>query len=224
MLSSASLSHRIGYRFNDQRLLEQALTHRSASRKHNERLEFLGDALLNFLVAEALYQRMPGAQEGELTRWRANLVRRQTLAALARERGLGPQLQLGSGEIKTGGAERDSILADALEAVVGAVYLDGGLEACRGVVSRLFASHLFPMAGEKSTKDPKTRLQEAVQSQNLPLPNYAVLRVEGAAHERRFTVACQVSGVLEAVQGHGSSRRRAEQDAARKALALIEHE
>lgn len=220
---SPAASDRIGYRFSDERLLEQALTHRSASRRHNERLEFLGDAVLNFLVAEALYQRMPGAREGELTRWRANLVRRQTLATLARELALGRHLKLGRGAVKTRGAERDSILADAFEAVIGAVYLDGGLEACRAMVLRLFAPHFFPAPGEKSVKDPKTRLQETVQSQNLPLPTYAVLRVEGAAHEQRFTVACRVSGVMEAVQGCGSSRRRAEQDAASKALALIEH-
>lgn len=217
------VSDRLGYRFNKARLLDQALTHRSASRKHNERLEFLGDAVLNFLVAEGLYQRMPDAHEGELTRWRANLVRRQTLATLARELDLGQYLRLGSGEIKTRGAERDSILADALEAVIGAIYLDGGLEACRATVLRLFSSHLFPAPGEESVKDAKTRLQEAVQSQNLPLPRYAVLRVEGAAHQQRFTVVCEVCGVVEAVQGRGSSRRRAEQDAARKALAVIEH-
>lgn len=217
------VSDRLGYRFNKARLLDQALTHRSASRKHNERLEFLGDAVLNFLVAEGLYQRMPDAHEGELTRWRANLVRRQTLATLARELDLGQYLRLGSGEIKTRGAERDSILANALEAVIGAIYLDGGLEACRATVLRLFSSHLFPAPGEESVKDAKTRLQEAVQSQNLPLPRYAVLRVEGAAHQQRFTVVCEVCGVVEAVQGRGSSRRRAEQDAARKALAVIEH-
>ncbi len=182
----------------------------------------LGDAVLNFLVAEALYQQMPDACEGELTRWRANLVRRQTLATLARELQLGRHLRLGSGEIKTRGAERDSILADAFEAVIGAIYLDGGLAACRATVSRLFAPHFFPAPGEKSVKDPKTRLQEAVQSQNLPLPTYAVVSVEGAAHEQRFTVACEVSGVVEALRGCGSSRRRAEQDAARKVLAVLE--
>ncbi|MFZ0254639.1 MAG: ribonuclease III [Gammaproteobacteria bacterium] len=223
MQPSPAVNDRIGYRFSDDRLLERALTHRSASRKHNERLEFLGDAVLNFLIAEALYQHMPEAREGELTRWRASLVRRQTLATLARELALGRYLKLGSGEIKTRGAERDSILADAFEAVIGAVYLDGGLEACRAMVLQLFAPHFFPAPGEKSVKDPKTRLQEAVQSQNLPLPTYAVVHVEGAAHEQRFTVACQVSGVVEAVEGFGSSRRRAEQEAARKALALIEH-
>lgn len=223
MPAASIISDPVGYRFSDERLLVQALTHRSASRKHNERLEFLGDAILNFLIAEALYQHMPEAKEGELTRWRANLVRRQTLATLARQLALGRYLKLGSGEIKTKGAERDSILADAFEAVIGAVYLDGGLEACRSVVLRLFAPHFFPVPGERSVKDPKTRLQEAVQSKNLPLPSYAVLRVEGAAHAQRFTVACQVSGVVEAVEGFGSSRRRAEQEAARKALALIEH-
>nr|MBS0019995.1 ribonuclease III [Gammaproteobacteria bacterium] len=223
MQPSPAVDDRIGYRFSDERLLERALTHRSASRRHNERLEFLGDAVLNFLIADALYQHMPEAREGELTRWRANLVRRQTLAALARKLALGRHLKLGSGEIKTRGAERDSILADAFEAVIGAVYLDGGLEACRTMVLRLFAPHFFPAPGEKSVKDPKTRLQEAVQSQNLPLPTYAVVRVEGAAHEQRFTVACQVRGMVEAVEGFGSSRRRAEQEAARKALALIAH-
>jgi ribonuclease-3 len=220
---SSATGDRIRYRFSDERLLDQALTHRSASRRHNERLEFLGDAVLNFLVAEALYQRMPGAREGELTRWRANLVRRQTLATLARGLALGRHLKLGGGEIKTRGAERDSILADAFEAVIGAVYLDGGLEACRAMVLQLFAPHFLPAPEEKSVKDPKTRLQEAVQSRNLPLPTYAVLRVEGAAHEQRFTVTCRVSGVVKAVQGFGSSRRRAEQDAASKTLALLEH-
>lgn len=219
---AATLTARIGHRFRDTQLLEQALTHRSASSRHNERLEFLGDAILNFLIAEALFQRVPNAREGVLTRSRASLVRRQSLAEIARELNLGQHLKLGLGEIKTRGRERESLLADALEALIGAVYLDGGLEVCRDMVLRLFAVQLAGTSREQNLKDPKTHLQEAVQARNLPLPEYTVLRVEGAAHQRRFTVTCQISGLAQPTEGFGSSRRRAEQEAARKAIALLD--
>ncbi len=210
-----------GYRFSDQRLLERALTHRSASQDNNERLEFLGDAILNLLIAEALFQHFPVAREGELTRLRAALVRRETLAEVARDLGLGAFLRLGAGERKTGGRDRDSILADAFEAVVGAVYLDGDIQACRGCVLAVFGERLESIATLAAEKDPKTRLQEVLQARKLPLPAYAVTQVEGAAHEHSFTVECRISGVSEATVGLGSNRRGAEQEAARKALELI---
>jgi len=215
---------RIGHAFSDERLLERALTHRSATTAHNERLEFLGDAALNFIIAELLFRRFPEAREGSLTRLRAALVRRQTLAEVARELGLGDVLALGVGELKSGGRERESILANAVEAVIGAIYLDAGLDTCRERVETMFASRLERLrAREEARKDAKTRLQEFAQARRLPLPEYTVLHVEGSAHEHSFTVECRVAGVGEATIGRGSSRRGAEQDAARKALERIDH-
>ncbi len=213
---------RIGYSFQDETLLEEALSHRSATGRSYERLEFLGDAVLNFVIAEILFQRFPRAGEGQLTRLRARLVRRESLAELAREVGLGEYLRLGGGELKSGGRDRESILADALEAVVAAVYRDGGLEACRDTIERLFRGRIRSVSPEDASKDPKTRLQEHLQAMQRPLPEYTVVETSGAAHRRAFTVRCRVEGLVEEVVGHGSSRRRAEQDAATRALELLE--
>ncbi len=220
MLTSR-FSKRIGYTFLDQGLLEQAVTHRSAGSPHNERLEFLGDAILNFVIAEVLYQRFAEAREGELTRLRASLVKGTTLSALARELDLGAQLKLGSGELKSGGRGRDSILADAFEALVGAIYQDGGMEACRQFIGDAYEGALAAASLQRAGKDPKTRLQEWLQSRQMALPCYSVLAVEGDAHEQVFTVECRVDGVLVTTQGQGGSRRKAEQDAAEKALAQL---
>jgi len=216
------LQERLGYTFNDPDLLDQALTHRSVGSRNNERLEFLGDAILSFIVAELLYHAEPDAHEGRLTRLRAHLVRRETLARIARELELGDALRLGPGELKSGGRRRDSILADAFEGVIGAIYLDSGLASCRQVLDALYAERLIRAAQEVGLKDAKTRLQESLQGQGRALPQYAVVKLEGAAHDQSFTVECQVEGIPHPVKGTGSSRRKAEQDAASRALEALD--
>ncbi len=220
-MSTGRFSKRIGYEFSDQSLLEQALTHRSAGSPHNERLEFLGDAILNFVIAEELYRRFETAREGELTRLRASLVKGATLSGLARELDLGAQLRLGSGELKSGGRGRDSILADAFEALIGAIYQDGGMQPCRRFIGDAYETTLAAVTLQRATKDPKTRLQERLQSRQMALPDYAVLMVEGSAHDQVFTVECRVRENGVATQGQGSSRRKAEQAAAEKALGML---
>lgn len=216
------LQERLGHAFNDPDLLDQALTHRSCGAHNNERLEFLGDAILDFIVADLLFGGEPDAHEGRLTRLRAHLVRRETLALIARDVQLGETLRLGPGELKSGGRDRDSILADAFEAVVGAIYLDGGISSCRSVLETLYHDRLARATGERGLKDPKTRLQETLQGQGRGLPQYSVLSLEGAPHEQRFTVACLVEGIPDPVTGFGPSRRKAEQDAATKALEELD--
>ena len=210
------------HRFADAALLRQALTHRSAGSPHNERLEFLGDALLNLIVAEQLYQRWPRADEGAMTRARAELVRESTLARIARELGVGELLTLGPGEMKSGGHRRDSILADALEAVIAACYLDAGFDACRALVLSWHAPLLdaMPSPGHVG-KDPKTRLQEWLQARGRPLPVYASVSERGDEHDRIFEVSCTLSQPPMSAAGEGSSRRAAEQAAAEAVLALL---
>jgi len=209
---------KLAYAVRDAALFSSALTHRSVSGSNNERLEFLGDAVLNLLIAEQLYRDFPGASEGDLSRLRSRLVSGESLAQVAAALGLGEVLQLGSGELKTGGFRRKSILADALEALCGAIYLEGGLEAARGVVSALFSARIAALPAPESLKDAKTRLQEYVQAQGLALPTYAVERVEGAPHEHTFWVRCELGGLGRAAQGSGSTRRGAEQQAAARLL------
>ncbi len=220
-MSGAAGKLNIGYHFADGTLLEAALTHRSAGSINYERLEFLGDAILNFIIAEEIYQRFPQAREGELSRLRASLVKEETLAQLARDMQLGQHLILGQGELKSGGHRRASTLADALEALIGAVYLDGGFAACRGMVVSLYRERLDVASPSTDLKDPKTRLQEYLQSRRLPPPLYNVLEISGEAHAQIFQMECIVQG-RESTQGAGSSRRRAEQDAAEKMLKLLE--
>jgi len=215
------LSSRIDYTFSDEKLLALACTHRSAAVEHNERLEFLGDSILGFLVAEILYKRFPYASEGQLTRFRSKLVRRQTLAELARELELGQYMILGGGEIKSGGENRDSTLSNAFEAIIGAIYLDGGLDACHHSVVHIFGSRFDIVLEEDIGKDPKTRLQELVQGMHLPLPEYRVLKATGVDHQHWFTVECKVTLLPETTEGSGRSRRMAEQDAAHQALKRI---
>ena len=215
------LARLLGYVFHDATLLARALTHRSRSSQNYERLEFLGDSILSFVVADVLYDRYPQLSEGELTRLRATLVRRETLATIARELDLGDCLDLGGGELKSGGFDRDSILADALEAVFGAVYKDGGIEAVRGVVLHRYQSILNSIDPSSILKDPKTRLQEFLQRQSLATPTYSVLELSGEPHQMRFVVECRVPGLVEAVRGEGSSRRYAEQAAATRACELL---
>lgn len=217
------LARTLGYEPSRLELLEQALTHRSAGSVNNERLEFLGDALIGFVIAEALWTRFPGADEGSLSRMRASLVKRESLCRLARGLQLGDYLRLGAGELRTGGHARDSILADALEAVLGAVYLDVGFDAAREVVLKLFAPRLTQTDSERVGKDPKTRLQELLQSRKRPLPEYLVVSVDGDQHDQTFTVSCVLQDDSLSSHGVGTSRRRAEQAAAEQMLEQIEH-
>ena len=218
------LESRLSFAFCDRGLLNTALTHRSAGGRHNERLEFLGDALIGFFVAATLFERYPDSREGDLTRLRASLVRRDTLADLARQIGLGDHLRLGSGELKTGGRDRSSILANAFEALVGAIYLDAGYDTCREWLAETYSGRLSGIASGNVTKDSKTRLQEMLQGKALPLPDYRVVRTEGDAHQQCFTVACHVSGLQSPIEGTGSSRRKAEQAAAAKTLRKLDNE
>lgn len=212
-----------GHVFADPALLAQALTHRSAGSPHNERLEFLGDALVNQFIAEALYRHWPKADEGALTRARAELVRESALAGIARTLELGARLVLGPGEMKTGGHRRDSILADALEALVAAIYLDAGFDACRTAVLPWFAPLIAALPPpNKVGKDAKTRLQEWLQGRQHPLPVYALLHEGGEDHARIFRVSCTLAVPALRTEGEGSSRRAAEQQAAEAALKDIE--
>jgi len=216
------LEHELGYRFKDEALLARALTHRSAGGQHNERLEFLGDAALSLMVADALYERLPDAPEGHLSRLRASLVRRSSLAQIARALGFPQRLRLGPGELKSGGFRRDSILSNALEAVLGAIYLDGGLEALRPVALRLYGSRLDELPPHEDLKDPKTLLQERLQARGMPLPQYRLEAVEGEDHRQRFTICCEIEGMASGATGSGGSRRSAEQAAAARMLAQLD--
>jgi ribonuclease-3 len=211
-----------GHAFSDPGLLRQALRHRSAGAPHNERMEFLGDALVNLIVAEALHARWPRADEGALTRARAALVRESALAEVARSLGLGEALELGPGELKTGGHRRDSILADALEALVAAVHLDAGFETCRTLVLAWFEPALAALLVGKVEKDPKTRLQEWLQGRQLGRPEYELLETRGDEHERSFVVRCRISQPSAEERGEGASIRAAEQAAAAAVLARLE--
>lgn len=215
------LARSLGYEFLQPELLEAAVTHRSAGSRNNERLEFLGDAALGFVIAEWLFEAFPDAREGQLSRLRASLVKRETLADVARGLGIGDYLRLGSGELKSGGFRRESILADALEAILGAILLDRGYEACRACIHRLFADKVGALSLGDELKDPKTLLQELLQSRKLGLPEYEVESVSGKAHEQRFVVACRVADLNLSVSGEGSNRRGAEQAAARRMLDRV---
>ena len=212
----ASFSASIGHIFRDESLLRRALTHRSYAAEHNERLEFLGDSILNCAIALELYRKFPQLSEGDLSRLRARLVSQPSLARVAGELRLGQQLRLGEGELKSGGVRRPSILADALEAVIGAAFLDAGFDAAHGVVRTLFASALRAV-DPQAAKDAKTLLQEHVQGRRLPLPQYTVVATRGEAHDQRFEVECVLSSLGIRTRGVGTSRRAAEQAAAQEA-------
>lgn len=219
--SLSRLERQLGYTFQDQNLLTLALTHRSFAGRNNERLEFLGDAILNFVAGEALYQRFPQAREGQLSRLRARLVKGETLAILARGFELGEYLRLGSGELKSGGFRRESILADALEALIGAIYLDAGMDMARERVLAWLTQELDSLTLVDTNKDPKTRLQEFLQSRASELPCYEVVDIQGEPHCRTFFVQCTVDLLNEKTQGQGASRRIAEQVAAAAALVAL---
>jgi ribonuclease-3 len=211
----------IDYRFKDPRLLREALTHRSMGAGHNERLEFLGDSVLNLVVAMRLYERNPDVREGDLSRMRARLVRGSTLGEVAASIGLGQQIKLGEGELKSGGFRRASILADAFEALLGAIFIDGGYDACRTVVLELFDPLIESLPAADELKDPKTRLQEWLQARGRALPRYALVSEEGADHAKVFRIACRLADGGTVVEESGRSRRKAEQAAAARMLEIL---
>lgn len=215
------LQKRIDYVFKDINLLKQALTHRSASSKHNERLEFLGDSILNLTIAESLYHQFPKCNEGELSRMRATLVREQTLAQLAQGFELSEHLLLGPGELKSGGFRRASILADCVEAIIGAISLDKDLVTATKVVNNWYKQLLAEIQPGENQKDPKTRLQELLQGKRIALPEYKVIAIEGKSHCQEFTVECEIGALSKKVIGKGSSRRKAEQQAAEQILKQL---
>ena len=216
------LLQRLGHDFKDPQLVELALTHRSCGARNNERLEFLGDSILNFTIGDALFLKFPNAKEGQLSRLRAQLVKGETLAEIAREFDLGDCLNLGEGELKSGGFRRDSILADAVEAIIGAVYVDAGMEACRDRILCWYQQRLETISLEETLKDPKTRLQELMQARRKPLPQYEVVSIDGEAHAQLFTVQCQTALLSTPTEAQASSRRTAEKLAAEEALRLIQ--
>ena len=215
------LQQHIGYRFSRPELLSQALTHRSHGALHNERLEFLGDSILNCVVAAELFERFAGLSEGELSRLRAHLVREESLHQVAQTLGLGDTLQLGEGELKSGGFARPSILADAFEALIGAVFVDGGFSAARDAICRLYEPLLEGLDPKALGKDPKTLLQELLQAKKIALPQYSVVATHGAAHSQDFEVECLIPQLSVRTTGNGSSRRNAEQEAAMHAFEQI---
>lgn len=215
------LCRRLGYTFRSRPLLQQALTHRSAGSENNERFEFLGDSILGFIIANLLFEKFPERTEGQLSRLRASLVRGEMLTDIATELDLGDHLFLGQGELKTGGHRRASILADAMEAVIAAVYLDSGIEEARHLIVRLYQSRFEDNSLVDNFKDHKTLLQEYLQSKKRPLPEYQLVKIEGEEHEQLFIVSCRVSGVKTMTQGQAVNRRKAEQQAAEAMLILL---
>lgn len=218
----SKLVARLEYEFSNQNLLTEALTHRSAAARNNERLEFLGDSILNFVIANELFHMYPDSPEGDLSRLRASLVKKEGLAEIAQDLELGEYLILGSGELKSGGHRRDSILADTVEAIFGAVYLDGDFDVCKQLILRLYRKQLENIPDVSQLKDPKTRLQELLQARKIALPVYRVIDIRGKAHQQTFVIACEIDALSLVTEGKAGSRRKAEQRAAEKAIAEIE--
>ena len=223
-MGTEALVRRIGYEFKDPALLRRALTHRSFGMPHNERLEFLGDSVLSCAIATHLYHLHTRVQEGDLSRMRAHLVKEQTLSEIASSLNLGDYLKLGEGELKSGGFRRPSILADTLEAIIGAVYLDGGFTSAEQMIARLFEPLMKGLDPKTLGKDPKTLLQEYLQGRKLPLPNYTVLSISGEAHEQHFEVECSIPDLGVSACGGGVSRRSAEQQAAGSVMQILNSE
>lgn len=221
MKNLKQLNQTLNYTFNDRSLFEQALTHRSANKQHNERLEFLGDSVLSLVISEELYRKFPEVTEGQMSRMRATLVCGEMLAKIGAEFQLGDYLQLGSGELKSGGFRRSSILADAVEAIIGAIYLDSNFLSVQKLILSWYQSRLDEIDPNVHQKDPKTRLQEYLQQYKKSLPQYEVIKITGKDHKQNFTVRCSVEGVSQSVTATGSSRRKAEQAAAEEILELI---
>ena len=216
-----ALQGRLQHQFADPRLLQRAVTHRSFSADHNERLEFLGDSVLNLAVSSLLYQRLGSLPEGDLSRVRANMVKQDTLHSLAQDLRVAEVLRLGEGELKSGGHRRPSILADALEAIFAAVYIDAGFEAAKAVIDRLYAPSLAALDPARALKDPKTALQEWLQGRRMALPRYSLADTRGEAHQQEFEVECEIAGLGLKTRGVGVSRRAAEQQSAQRALELL---
>ena len=216
------LSARIGHEYQNVELLKRALTHRSVGATNNERLEFLGDSLVNFLIADMLFHQFSNISEGDLSRIRAHFVKGETLALIGKELNLSDFLMLGPGELKSGGFRRESILADTVEAIIASVYEDGGIDPCRELVEQLFTSRLKHLDPKKIGKDPKTRLQEYLQSRQETLPTYSVISVNGLAHSQEFLVSCFVESINRKFEATASNRRKAEQLSAEQALAVLE--
>lgn len=216
------LQQRLGYDFRDPAQLDLALTHRSHGAHNNERLEFLGDSILNFIIGEALFRRFPEAREGQLSRLRSQMVKGETLSAIAREFEVGECLLLGEGEMKSGGSRRDSILADTIEALIGGIYLESGFEVCAERVNAWYRERLDALSLASPAKDAKTRLQEFLQAHKLPLPEYNVVEVEGEAHAHRFTIECRVAPLKEPARARANSRRVAEKQAAADVLEQLQ--
>ncbi len=217
----AALLKQLEYSFDNAELLDEALTHRSVAAKNNERLEFLGDGILNFVIAHELFKRYPDVQEGDLSRLRATLVNKESLAEIANNLNLGEVIKLGSGELKSGGFRRPSILADAVESIFGAVYSDSGFESCRDLIVRLYEKRLASPTDLQSLKDAKTQLQELLQSRRFALPEYQVVKITGQAHAQVFHIRCSIEKMNIQVDGEGRSRRKAEQVAAEKAIIKV---
>jgi len=218
----ASLEQLINYKFKHTELLKEAVTHRSAGSRNNERLEFLGDSILNFVIAADLFTRYANSSEGDLSRIRASLVNKEGLFLVAQDLKLGDYLILGSGELKSGGYRRNSILADTVEAIFGAVYMDSNLERCQQLILQLYNAQLQNIPDADSLKDPKTRLQELLQSRKFSLPEYTVIEVVGQAHNQHFTVSCKINKLELETEGKATNRRKAEQQAAGKIFPLVE--
>jgi len=216
------LQRLIDYQFNDVSLLKQALTHKSAHRQHNERLEFLGDAVLGMIVGEHLFKAFPNSPEGKLTRMRSAIVKGDTLAEIALEKGLGEFIQLGAGELKSGGKQRYSILADVVESIIGAIYLDAGMNQCYDFIHALFGARIAKLDPDVHPKDAKTRLQEYLQSRGIELPVYEVVDIKGKDHNQTFTVSCNTVTLSDPIQAQGASRKRAEQIAAQLTLEKLQ--
>lgn len=223
MSQLAQLEKAIGYRFRDEALISEALTHRSVSGgKNNERLEFLGDSVLNFIIGEALFRKFPEAREGQLSRLRAALVKGTTLADIGKQFHLNEYVRMGPGELKSGGKRRSSTLADAVEAIIGAIYLESGFEVCQEVVTSWYAERIAQLNLEDTVKDNKTRLQEMLQARKLSLPAYHIVSITGQSHCQTFRIECEVEGFDQGFVGEGTSRRHAEQQAAGRALAALQ--
>ena len=220
--SKQRLVKRLGYEFQDLSLIDTALSHRSVGASNNERLEFLGDSLLSLIIAEALFKKFPECREGALSQMRSQLVKGVTLAEIAKEFELGDNLNLGSGELKSGGFRRESILADAVEALIGAIYLDGGMDICREKVLDWYRTRLEKMTSQHSMKDAKTRLQELLQSRQKNLPLYHLVQTQGEDHQQTFDIECEIQKLDRRFKGTGTSRRAAEQTAALEALNYLE--
>lgn len=216
-----NLQKKIKYNFSKIKLLKQALTHRSANSHHNERLEFLGDSILNFIITNNLYHRFPKIDEGNMSRMRAKLVKGNTLAKIAKEFNLGKCLYLGAGEFKNGGFLRESILANTIEAIIGSIFLDSNFLKTEKIILKWYYTRLTKITPGDKQKDPKTRLQEYLQSHHLPLPNYSLKKIYGEAHNQKFIIQCTISCSKKIIQGKGSSRRKAEQKAAEKTLKIL---